>query len=71
MQPQVRMLILIPALPGVFFLLLQGYGWYSHGMSADFSFVFFAYGLLSCYLIYLSLTGKEPAWLHKEVDHDR
>jgi hypothetical protein len=68
-NPQVRVLILIPALPGLFFLALQGYGWYLQGTSADFSFLFFGYGLLSCYLIYLSVTGKEPAWLHKEVEH--
>jgi hypothetical protein len=62
MKPQVRVLILIPAIPGLFFLAFQIYAWYLEGLSSDFSLMFFGYGLASCYLVYMAVTGKQPAF---------
>jgi len=67
MKPQLRILLLIPALPGIFFLILQCYAWFLEGVTADFDLTSFVYGLVSCYLVYLAASGNEPSWLHREA----
>jgi hypothetical protein len=71
MKPQVRVLLLVPAFPGIFFLMFQFYAWYLEGLSADFDMTSFGYGLVSCFLIYLAASGNEPKWLHRHVKSDQ
>jgi hypothetical protein len=71
MKPQVRVLILVPAIPGFFFLAFQIYSWYLHGLDSDFSLLAFGYGLASCYLVYLAVTGKQPVFLTELPENHR
>jgi heme/copper-type cytochrome/quinol oxidase subunit 3 len=67
MKRQVRMLLLIPALPGLIFLMIQCHAWYLEGLSAEFDLTFLVYGVVACYFLYLGASGIEPKRLQRWV----
>jgi hypothetical protein len=63
LKPQHRVLLLIPAIPGLFFIAIQIWSFYLDGMNAEFSLLFSTYGLVSLYIIWHVITGKGPKFL--------
>jgi hypothetical protein len=63
LKPQHRVLLLIPAIPGLFFIAFQLWSFYLEGTNAEFSFLFGTYGMVSLYIIWHVITGKAPKFL--------
>ena len=54
-------------MPGLAILAFQAYSWYLDGTQADFDLFFFAFGIVSFYLVFLAVTGKQPRFMDKQA----
>lgn len=60
LRPQHRVLLLIPAIPGIFFIATQIWSFYLDGTNAEIDLLFSLYGLASIYLLWVVITGRAP-----------
>jgi hypothetical protein len=70
LEPQHRVLLMIPAIPGLFFIAFQMRGFYLEGINAEIDLLFSIYGLVSLWILWMVLTGNAPTFLFEGTNDD-
>lgn|GEM_PF-7094752 len=66
MPMNIRILLCIVAIPGIVLLVMQGFSFYLEGWNAQLDSTSLIYGSVSCYLVYLVFSGKNPSFLNNQ-----
>jgi hypothetical protein len=72
LEPQHSVLLMIPAIPGLFFLAFQVWGFYLEGTNAEIDLLFGIYGLVSLWILWMVITGNALNSLSEgSIDDDK